>query len=79
MLYPSIDSLLGILDSKYTLVTVAAKRARVMQQKNDGKVEKPHSYKCVGKALEEINAGLLHFTTDKNVEVDTKPTTTAAE
>lgn len=76
MLYPSIDSLLEILDSKYTLVTVAAKRARVMQQKNDGKVVKPQSFKSVGKALEEINAGILQFTTDKKVEVHTKRITT---
>ena len=29
MLYPSIDSLLKKIDSKYSLVSVAAKRARV--------------------------------------------------
>lgn len=66
MLYPSIDALMTKVDSKYILVTVAAKRARVMQQNNDGKIEKPVSYKSVGKALEEINAGILHYTTDKN-------------
>ena len=64
MLYPSIDNLLEKLDSKYTLVTVAAKRARIMQQKNDPMVAKPHSHKCVGKALEEINSGALSYTTD---------------
>ncbi|MEH7382468.1 DNA-directed RNA polymerase subunit omega [Bacillus sp. JJ1533] len=65
MLVPSIDALLNKLNSKYTLVTVAAKRARVMQEKNDGMVQKPVSYKSVGKALEEIDAGLLYYTTDK--------------
>lgn len=35
MLYPSIDSLMEKLDSKYTLVTVAAKRARQLQLHND--------------------------------------------
>ena len=64
MLYPSIDNLLTILDSKYTLVTVAAKRARIMQQKNDPMIAKPRSHKCVGKALEEINSGVLSYTTE---------------
>ncbi|GGE65969.1 DNA-directed RNA polymerase subunit omega [Priestia taiwanensis] len=62
MLNPSIDSLMEKLDSKYTLVTVSAKRARQMQEdKTDTVVEKPVSHKFVGKALEEINEGLLHY------------------
>ncbi|MFS0823665.1 DNA-directed RNA polymerase subunit omega [Bacillus sp. 1P02SD] len=74
MLDPSIDSLLNKLNSKYTLVTVAAKRARVMQEKNDGMVQNPVSFKSVGKALEEIDAGLLFYSTDKKTDVDTTPT-----
>ena len=31
MLYPSIDSLMTKIDSKYSLVSVAAKRARQLQ------------------------------------------------
>ena len=61
MLYPSIDSLMKKLDSKYTLVTVAAKRARQLQVKDDLMIEKPVSHKYVGKALEEIDAELLHY------------------
>ncbi|MBD1379991.1 DNA-directed RNA polymerase subunit omega [Metabacillus arenae] len=61
MLYPSIDVLMNKLDSKYTLVTVAAKRAREMQLHQNQQIEKPISHKYVGKALEEINAGLLYF------------------
>ncbi|WP_416826907.1 DNA-directed RNA polymerase subunit omega [Ectobacillus polymachus] len=61
MLYPSIDSLLQKIDSKYTLVTVASKRAREMQEKNDCLVENPVSDKYVGKALEEIEAKILNF------------------
>lgn len=67
MLYPSIDSLLNKIDSKYSLVSVAAKRARHMQIHDDQRIAKPVSYKSVGKALEEINAGILtysHETTD---------------
>lgn len=61
MLFPSIDSLMKKIDSKYTLVSVAAKRARQMQQFNDQQLEKTKSTKFVGKALEEIDAGLLHY------------------
>ena len=61
MLYPSIDRLLEIIDSKYSLVSVAAKRARVMQQAHDERLPKYVSHKCVGKALEEIYAGELTY------------------
>ncbi|MGM9925322.1 MAG: DNA-directed RNA polymerase subunit omega [Bacillus sp. (in: firmicutes)] len=62
MLYPSIDSLLNKIDSKYSLVSVAAKRARQMQINEDQRIAKTVSYKNVGKALEEINAGILTYT-----------------
>ena len=32
MLYPSVDSLKTQIDSKYSLVTVASKRARQLQE-----------------------------------------------
>lgn len=74
MLYPSIDSLMDKLDSKYTLVTVASKRARQMQQDNDQRIQKTKSYKCVGKALEEINSGILKYTTEKNDQIESETT-----
>lgn len=61
MLYPSIDSLLEKLDSKYSLVTVSSRRAREMKE-DAGRaplVVKPKSYKYVGLALEEIVATSL--------------------
>lgn len=61
MLYPSIDSLLNKIDSKYSLVSVAAKRARAMQQAHDERLPKYVSYKYVGKALEEIYSGDLTY------------------
>ncbi|WP_071459395.1 DNA-directed RNA polymerase subunit omega [Bacillus massilinigeriensis] len=64
MLYPSIDSLLDKIDSKYSLVSVAAKRARNMQVKHDKQLDKYVSHKFVGKSLEEIYADKLHY---KNV------------
>ncbi|MGM9986574.1 MAG: DNA-directed RNA polymerase subunit omega [Bacillaceae bacterium] len=61
MLNPSIDSLLKKIDSKYTLVSVASKRARQMQENKDCRVENPVSHKNVGKSLEEIDAGFLSY------------------
>lgn len=60
MLYPSIDKLLTKIDSKYSLVSVAAKRARYLQEEGEeGGLDHFVSHKFVGKALEEINEGYL--------------------
>lgn len=59
MLYPSVDSLKGKIDSKYTLVTLAAMRAREMQESKNLLLRSYTSYKNVGKALEEVAAGAL--------------------
>ncbi len=61
MLNPSIDSLMTKIDSKYSLVSVAAKRARKLQVDEKLILDKYVSYKNVGKALEEINADVLHY------------------
>ncbi|NEU29426.1 DNA-directed RNA polymerase subunit omega [bacterium LRH843] len=63
MLYPSIDSLLTKLDSKYTLVTVSSKRAREIREdaKRGPMIEHPVSFKPVGIALEEIIDGHLKY------------------
>ena len=68
MLYPSIDSLLNKIDSKYSLVSVAAKRARFMQQTEDHRLDKYVSHKFVGKALEEIECGELTYRIGKKPE-----------
>lgn len=68
MLYPSIDSLLERIDSKYSLVSVAAKRARSMQQTRDERLPKYVSHKSVGKALEEIYDGELTYRVAKKQE-----------
>ncbi|MBM7586779.1 DNA-directed RNA polymerase subunit omega [Bacillus pakistanensis] len=59
MLYPSIDSLMKQIDSKYSLVSIAAKRARNLQGEQNYRLDKYISEKYVGKALEEIHAGQL--------------------
>lgn len=63
MLYPSIDSLLEKLDSKYTLVTVSSRRARILRDtgEKDLLLDKVQSHKQVGKALEEIAASKLSY------------------
>lgn len=61
MIYPSIDKLLNVIDSKYALVHIAAKRSR--QLKNEGHYQmSPNKYKSskdLGKALEEVAEGLI--------------------
>jgi DNA-directed RNA polymerase subunit omega len=61
MLYPSIDALQEKVDSKYTLVTIASRRARDMQRRNNQILEETVSHKCVGKALEEVNSEVLSY------------------
>jgi DNA-directed RNA polymerase subunit omega len=58
VLYPSIDQLMKKTDSKYSLVVLAAKRARQLLDGQEPKV-KPFSKKHVGMALEEIANDLL--------------------
>ncbi|HGH7175213.1 TPA: DNA-directed RNA polymerase subunit omega [Bacillus wiedmannii] len=70
MLNPSIDSLLTKIDSKYTLVTVAAKRAREMQLADNCVLEQPVSHKCVGKSLEEIDAEVLKYVPSEDKIID---------
>lgn len=61
MIYPSIDKLLNIVDSKYKLVHVASRRSKQMldtkhfQMKQNEYVNK----KELGRALEEVEKGLI--------------------
>lgn len=63
LLYPSQDKLLEKIDSKYSLVILAAKRAHHLSNPNDKRgqemLEEYKSAKNVGKALEEIESGDL--------------------
>ena len=62
MIYPSIDKILTIIDSKYALVYVAAERSKQMAK--NGFYQKPikeyKSKKGIGRALEEVYDGLIH-------------------
>ena len=59
MLYPSVDVLKTKIDSKYSLVSLAAKRSRSMQEGKEERLSSYKSVKNVGKALEEVAAGVL--------------------
>lgn len=56
MIYPSIDKLLNIVDSKYQLVHVSARRSKEIGKTNHYQmpVNNYVSKKNIGRALEEI-------------------------
>lgn len=60
MIYPSIDTLINKVDSKYTLVIAAAKRARMLNEGARRMVDS-HSMKDVSIALEEISLGKIGY------------------
>ena len=61
MIYPSVDKLLNIVDSKYKLVHIAADRAKVMKEHKHFQANESEylSKKEIGRALEEIEKGLI--------------------
>ena len=63
MLYPSIDKLLNIVDSKYMLVHVASKRSKQMQETGhyQMKIKDYVSKKEIGRTLEELEEGLIRI------------------
>lgn len=63
MIYPSIDKILTKVGSKYLLVNLIAKRVKEMK-KTDYYQMKENEYisnKDIGRALEEVNNGLIHI------------------
>lgn len=59
MLYPSIDEMMNKVDSKYSLVVAASRRARLLREGEKSELQQPKSHKQVGVALEEIYNDLL--------------------
>jgi len=61
MILPSIDKLLNIVDSKYKLVHIAARRSKEMT--STGHYQMPTnkyiSKKNIGRALEEVSEGQI--------------------
>ncbi len=60
MIYPSIDSLLEKVDSKYTLVIAAAKRGRQLRSGSRKTIDKSFR-KEVTTALHEIERGKIIY------------------
>ncbi len=61
MIYPSIDKLLNLIDSKYELVHIVADRSREIKHKGNLQMPKDQykSSKNIGRALEEVVEGLI--------------------
>ena len=59
MLYPSIDEMMKKVDSKYSLVVAASRRARLLRDGGKTDLRAPKSHKYVGIALEEIYNDIL--------------------
>lgn len=66
MIYPSIDKILTKVGSKYLLVNLIAKRAKEMDvtEHYQMKEKEYKSRKNIGRALEEVNNGLIHIKED---------------
>lgn len=61
MIYPSIDKILNIVDSKYELVHIISKRSKQMR-KDENYQKKTNTYKSfknLGRSLEEVSDGLI--------------------
>ena len=65
MIYPSIDDLLTKVDSRYSLVILAAKRARQLRD-IQGNAEEGTSLKEVTAALEEISERKITYERTKD-------------
>jgi len=62
VIYPSIDKILNVVDSKYALVYIVSSRSKQMQKTGhyQKKEEEYKSKKTIGRALEEVYDGLIH-------------------
>ena len=62
MIYPSIDKLLTIVESKYALVYIVSSRSKQMLKTKfyQKPINEYKSKKEIGRALEEVNDNLIH-------------------
>lgn len=67
MIYPSIDQLLTKVDSKYSLVVVAARRARELLASES--FNEPKGHKSVGIALQEIMDDKISYKRNKDSKI----------
>lgn len=61
MIYPSIDRLLNVVDSKYKLVHIASRRSKQMLETKHFQMKQSEyvNKKELGRALEEVEKGLI--------------------
>jgi DNA-directed RNA polymerase subunit omega len=69
MLYPSIDKLLDKVDSKYSLVVAAAKRARMLRDGAKTEMKNHKAHKNVGIALEELYGDQISYEKVEHTEL----------
>lgn len=62
VIYPSIDKILNVVDSKYALVYIVSDRSKQMTKTNYYQMSEKeyHSKKNIGRALEEVYENLIH-------------------
>ncbi|ANY69817.1 DNA-directed RNA polymerase subunit omega [Paenibacillus sp. BIHB 4019] len=68
MLYPSIDEMVKKVDSKYSLVVAASRRARMLRNGEKSELKSPRSAKFVGVALEEIYGDIVVVESKEPIE-----------
>ena len=63
MIYPSIDKILNVVNSKYALVYIVSDRSKQMSKNKYYQLpEKQYkSQKNIGRALEEVYENLIHI------------------
>ncbi len=69
-MYPSIDEMMNKVDSKYSLVVAASKRARQLREGEKTELKNPRSHKFVGVALEEIYNDMIRVVPQPEGERD---------
>lgn len=67
MIKPGISELSRCVDSRYTLVTMAAKRARMIGE-NSEEAKTPESLKPVSKAVREIAEGRVSYVRHQSIK-----------
>ena len=65
MIYPSIDKMLLIVDSKYRLVHIAAKRARQIIDGDTPLVAVKGADKPLSVAIDELNSGKIKIVAEE--------------
>ncbi len=63
MIYPSIDKILNVVDSKYALVYIVSNRSKEMLKTKHFQMDDKEykSEKTIGRALEEVYENLIHI------------------